>query len=134
MHGGDDDPVIAPTVQGQESQVQQVSSGEILRQNPRQPVAGQAHTSGAATSPPALLTAPQAAGVLQVSERRFHQLRLSEDWLPRPIALGPRLLRWSRQELEAAVAAAPRAETVAEPPTLAEGRRRRIEAMRRGVA
>ncbi len=78
---------------------------------------------------PTLLTIGQAARVLGVSERRFHQLR-DEAWMPRPVALSSKVIRWVRAELEAAVVAAPRQSKQAEPVTLAEGRRRRIEAMK----
>lgn len=56
---------------------------------------------------PVLLSDEQAGALLGVSVRKFHELRC-ESWMPKPIVLGPRLLRWSRPELEAAVAAMPR--------------------------
>lgn len=42
------------------------------------------------------------AEMLSVSTRRVHQLR-AEDWFPQAIQLGPRQLRWNRDELVAAV-------------------------------
>jgi predicted DNA-binding transcriptional regulator AlpA len=69
----------------------------------------------------ALLPDVQAAAVIGVSVRKFHDLR-DEDWMPRPIVLGPRLLRWSRAELEAAIMAMPRAQGRSEPAQLARAR------------
>lgn len=85
----------------------------------------------AATIAPALLSDDQAAAYLGISVRRFHELR-AEPWLPKPITLGPRLLRWSRVELDQAVASMPRkTEAAAEPAQL---RRGKIEAMKAGGA
>ena len=56
---------------------------------------------------PGLLNDDHAADFLAVSTRRFHELR-DEDWMPKPIVLGPRLLRWSLAELEAAIPNMPR--------------------------
>ena len=78
---------------------------------------------------PALLTAAQAAcEVFGVSERTFHAMR-AKGLVPHPIQLGPRLLRWARSDLEAAVAALPRQEPgPAEPAQLARGRIERLKA------
>ena len=66
-----------------------------------------------------------------MSIRKFHDLR-NEDWMPRPVVLGPRLLRWPRAELEHAVAAMPRQQKPgAEPAQLLRGR---IERMKRGAS
>ena len=71
---------------------------------------------------PVLLTDTQAAACLGVSVRKFHDLR-SESWMCRPVVLGPRLLRWPRAELEAAVASMPRQATPGdEPAQLLRGR------------
>jgi predicted DNA-binding transcriptional regulator AlpA len=78
-----------------------------------------------------LLTSAQAAReVFGVSERKFHQLR-EKPWMPRPVVLGPRLVRWHRHELEAAALNIPREQTPSEPAQL---RRARIEAIKRGQA
>ena len=70
---------------------------------------------------PALLTPAQAAReVFGISERSFHELRKSA-WMPKPVVLGPRLIRFVRVELEAACAAMPRG-TVAEPGQLSRSR------------
>ena len=81
---------------------------------------------------PVLLTDSQAAACLGVSVRTFHNLR-SEPWLPKPVVLGPRLLRWPRTELEQAVLTMPRqAQPSSEPAQL---RRAKIDAMKaRGQA
>lgn len=78
-----------------------------------------------------LLTAEQAAReVFGISERSFHALR-TEPWMPAPVCLGPRTVRWVRAELEAAVLEMPRLarDGTQEPAQL---RRGRIEAMKRG--
>lgn len=83
-----------------------------------------------AASQPArlLLTAPQAAEWIGVSERFFHTMRAAGQ-VPPPVVLGPRCLRWIRDELAAAVLALPRQDEPApEPPQL----RRRIDALKSG--
>lgn len=81
-------------------------------------------TPAAIKPPPAYLNARQAASlVFGVSERKFHELR-KEEWMPKPFVLGPRLLRWSRVELEAAFANMPRQQAKApEPEKLVRGKR-----------
>ncbi|MDB5957686.1 hypothetical protein [Ramlibacter sp.] len=78
------------------------------------------------TDTPILLTDEQSAAAFHVSKRKFHELQ-SEPWMPRPVALGPRLLRWSRTELEAAVARMPRQTERTEPAELARARIDRIK-------
>ncbi len=80
----------------------------------------------------ALLTDEQAArDVMGISPRTFAEV-MKEAWMPRPILLGPRLRRWHRAELEAAILNAPRqAAQGSEPAQLARGK---IDAMKsRGV-
>lgn len=72
---------------------------------------------------PMLLTEEEAAALYGISERKFAELRGDEAFrLPKPIQLGPRLLRWSRAELEAAIANMPRQRTATEPLQLAKAR------------
>jgi predicted DNA-binding transcriptional regulator AlpA len=79
---------------------------------------------------PALLSAVQAAAVLGVSERTFHTLR-HQSWMPLPVVLGPRIVRWVRHELEQAATNMPRKQQ----PQPAQLLRGRIDAMKaRGVA
>jgi predicted DNA-binding transcriptional regulator AlpA len=78
---------------------------------------------------PVLLTDAESAALLRVGTRTFHDLR-DEPWMPRAIVLGPRLLRWSRAELEAAVAAMPRQTQRSEPEEL---RRSRIDRLKAGA-
>jgi predicted DNA-binding transcriptional regulator AlpA len=89
--------------------------------------------SGHKARPPAaaLLTAAQAAAeVYGTSERTFHNMRKA-GLIPPPVVLGPRLLRWVRNELEAAVQSMPRQhEPQAEPAQL---RRRHIDGMKQGA-
>lgn len=70
---------------------------------------------------PILLTDDEVAAALGVGIRTFHSLR-DAPWMPRPVVLGPRLLRWSRAELEDAVSNMPRQEQRAEPVALARAR------------
>jgi len=80
---------------------------------------------------PVLLDDDQSAACLGVSKRKFHELR-AEAWMPRPVVLGPRLLRWPRAELEQAVTSMPRQETTSSEP--AHLRRGKIESLKkRGV-
>lgn len=68
------------------------------------------------------LNKKQAAALLGVSLRSFEHIR-SEGWLPAPIILSQRVLRWIRSEILAALAErAPRAHGVAEPAALAAAR------------
>jgi predicted DNA-binding transcriptional regulator AlpA len=76
---------------------------------------------------PTLLTDEQAAQWMNISRRTFRQLQ-SQHWMPKPIVLGPRLVRWSRLELEQAVGAMPRQRDLSEPAQL---RRSRIDSMKR---
>ena len=80
-------------------------------------------------SRPALLTAAQAAReVYGVSERTFHDMR-GKGLVPAAVELGPRLLRWHRSELEAAIAAFPRrAEALPAPAQLLRGKIDRMKA------
>lgn len=69
-----------------------------------------------------LLNFRESAALLGVSVRTFHALR-AEAWLPTPLELGPRLLRWRRAELlEALAKKAPRQAARAEPAQLANAR------------
>jgi predicted DNA-binding transcriptional regulator AlpA len=61
----------------------------------------------AGLSAPLLLDERAAAAAFGVSEATFGRLR-NEPWMPAPITLGKRLLRWSVDELQAAIAAMPR--------------------------
>lgn len=75
---------------------------------------------------PILLDDDQAAAVLGVKRVKFHELR-DESWMPKPVALGPRCVRWPYHELVAAVAHMPRQVERSEPASLA---RSRIERMK----
>ena len=66
-----------------------------------------------------------------VSERKFHELRAT-GVIPPPLALGPRVGRWTIADFEAVVQRLPRRDVRIEPPTLAEGRRARIERIKSG--
>jgi len=63
-----------------------------------------------------LLTAAQAAReIFGIGERTFLELR-DEEWMPLPVVLGPRLLRWHRQELVEAAQRMPRAKRASPEP------------------
>ncbi len=102
--------------------------GSGNRQSPRQSGASEARGS-ASRSGSALLSVREAAALLGVGERRFHQLRVEADWLPPPLVLGPRCLRWDRDELIAAARTrAPRQAQRVEPKSLLRARIERAKA------
>lgn len=68
-----------------------------------------------------------------ISERKFKELRAA-GFIPDPLQLGPRCPRWTHDDLAEVIARLPRRERAPEPPTLAEGRRERIEKMKAGSA
>jgi predicted DNA-binding transcriptional regulator AlpA len=74
-----------------------------------------------------LLTDKQVADCLGIGLSTLHELR-GQPWFPRPIQLSSRIVRWSRIELEHAVANMPRQEQPSEPAQL---RRGRIESLKR---
>lgn len=104
-------------------------------QNARAAGAANHHSAGhppAITIAPALFTTEQAAQYLGMSEAKFHELR-SEPWMCAPIPLGPRLVRWARTDLDAAIAAMPRqAARSGEPAHLLRAKIERFKAV--GVA
>ena len=73
------------------------------------------------TAPKILLTTAEGAAVLGLPLRTFHSLR-NEPWMPRPVILGPRLVRWSHSELVEAVGRMPRGAATDEPVQLALAR------------
>lgn len=84
-----------------------------------------------APKPRRLLNFAELQAKLNVSERTARKL-IAEPWMPDPIELGPRALRWVDAEVDEAIAArAPRrAEPAAEPAQLLRGK---IERMKRGA-
>jgi predicted DNA-binding transcriptional regulator AlpA len=76
---------------------------------------------------PVLLTEDEAAAVLGVSKRTFLNLR-SESWMPLPIVLGPRMHRYSIDELRAAVSNMPRQTQRTQPESLLRNRIERAKA------
>ena len=71
---------------------------------------------------PVFLTAEQAAILMGISERTFHSLR-EKPWMPRPVVLGPRIVRWVKTELIAAAINMPRqGPAPGQPPHLTRGR------------
>lgn len=73
-----------------------------------------------------LLDRHEAAAVLGVSSRTFEEL-MDEPWMPRPVRLGPRLLRWAVSELQEAIASMPRQLQKQEPV------RQKIERLKAGL-
>ena len=111
----------------------QSTGGHALRQIAR--VAGASDVDTAAASArasaaaitPALFTTEQAAAYMGMSEAKFHELR-PEPWMCAPIALGPRLVRWARTDLDQAIAAMPRqAGRAGEPTQLLRGKVERLK-------
>ena len=78
--------------------------------------------AGPAVIEPALLDDEQSAQLLGVGVRRFHALRSETDWLPTPRVLAPRILRWSRDELLAAIRSIPQQDAKEEPLQLLKAR------------
>lgn len=74
-----------------------------------------------------LLTDDECASALGVSVRTFRQL--VHQWEIPPVVLGPRLVRWRLEDLQQAIARAPRQVQRSEPAELA---RSRIERMKKG--
>ncbi len=95
------------------------------------PTAGSARQAPAQSAiAPILLTHEQAAAALGLNLTKFHELR-AESWMPKPVHLGARIVRWARAELEAAVAAMPRQDQPSQPHQLLRGK---VEAMKRRSA
>ena len=103
---------------------QSVSGDEPSAYERRKSAAQSAVHSGARM----LLDDFEAAACFGVSRRTFHELR-NQPWMIKPVVLGPRIVRWPRAELEAAIASMPRQEQPNEPAQL---RRGRIDALKRG--
>lgn len=82
-------------------------------------------------SQPLLLNEGQAAALLGVSRRKFHDVRQQPSFVEvcAAVELGPRALRWHRAELLAAAMNAPRRVKQAEPPALAAARERKTKAL-----
>ncbi len=92
--------------------------------------ASQSGSSDSALPPgvvPVLLTEGEAAAAFGVSRRTFQMLS-AEPWMPAPRTLGPRLLRWSLDELRAAVADMPRQTQRSQPESLLRARIERMKA------
>lgn len=63
---------------------------------------------------PLLVTAPQGAELLGISERRYHELR-REPGFPAAVLLGARCVRWHRHELAEYARGLPRVGVLDEP-------------------
>jgi predicted DNA-binding transcriptional regulator AlpA len=100
--------------------------GITVRQTPQEMKKNTAdpRRSARASLAPAFLNAKQAAELLGVSERKFIQLRAA-GVVPPALELGPRALRWSRDELLAHIAAtAPRVRLQGAPASIAAAKAR----------
>jgi predicted DNA-binding transcriptional regulator AlpA len=77
-----------------------------------------------------LLTDVEAARLLGIGRSLFHKLRATgADWLPTPVQISPRVVRYPRREIEDCVARMPRLIEHSEPVSL---RRARIERLKEG--
>jgi predicted DNA-binding transcriptional regulator AlpA len=75
---------------------------------------------------PELLTDEQAAAIWQIGTSKFHELRSSKPkWFPVPIQLSARVVRYSRAEVEGAVALMPRQLAPVEPASLKKARQQK---------
>lgn len=99
--------------------------GAWLRQDAKPPADRGAGATASAASPPLLMDKHELGKMLDIGQRKLHQV-LQEDWMPRGIELGPRCVRWNRDEVAAALAQrAPRREARAQPVELENARARR---------
>jgi predicted DNA-binding transcriptional regulator AlpA len=80
--------------------------------------------------PPALLNEGQACALIGIGRRKFHDVRQQPWFIERctAIELGPRALRWHRDELLAAMQNAPRRVVQAEPAVLVAARSKAVAA------
>jgi hypothetical protein len=80
--------------------------------------------------PPALLNEGQACALIGIGRRKFHDVRQMPWFVERctAIELGPRALRWHRDELLAAMQNAPRRVVQAEPAVLVAARSKAVAA------
>lgn len=69
--------------------------------------AGRRGAPSLAPVPRLLLDRHEAAAAMGLSPRTFEEL-MDEDWMPVPLQLGPRLLRWSSTEIQEAIGRMPR--------------------------
>ena len=76
---------------------------------------------------PVLVTIEEAADALRMSKRAFEAL-CAEPFMPRAIILGPRTLRYSLNELRAAVASMPRQMERVQPESLLRAKIERMKA------
>lgn len=77
--------------------------------------------------PRLLATDEESAIALGMSVRKFRELA-DEPWMPKPVQLGPRMLRWSLAELQEAILRMPRQTVRSEPAALARSRIDRMKA------
>lgn len=96
----------------------------IVRDDVPDSRASAAHSKGVS---PVLLTEDEAAAVLGVSKRTFLNLR-DAPWMPLAIVLGPRMHRYSVDELRAAVSNMPRQTQRTQPESLLRSRIERAKA------
>jgi hypothetical protein len=80
--------------------------------------------------PPALLNEGQACALIGIGRRKFHDVRQMPWFVERctAIELGPRALRWHRDELLAAMQNAPRRVVLPEPAVLVAARTKAVAA------
>jgi hypothetical protein len=80
--------------------------------------------------PPTLLNEGQACALIGIGRRKFHDVRKMPWFVERCTALelGPRALRWHREELLAAMLNAPRRVVQAEPAVLVAARSKAVAA------
>jgi hypothetical protein len=101
--------------------------GGRLRPNAAETSAPSPQSAARPPIAPVLLTEDEAASALGISRRTFQSL-CGESYMPRAIVLGPRLHRYSLDELRAAVANMPRQTERTQPESLL---RTRIERAKR---
>lgn len=90
---------------------------------------GEGQRSG--TLRPLLTEADFRAALGGMSERKFKELRAA-GIVSEPLELGPRVPRWTHDDLAETISRLPRRQKAAEPSRLATARRARIDAMKSG--
>lgn len=105
--------------------MQTESGGSSIRQTPRQSarIATPGGESASPSASRAVLSLRGVAELIGVSERTVHDMRASGR-LPEPIQIGPRSLRWFRDEVLAHLAATAPRGGLREPAQLARRRGR----------
>lgn len=102
-----------------------ILEGAWFNQNSKRDAASAAAGQSPATTPPLLIDKHELGKLLGIGQRKLHEV-LSQDWMPPGIELGPKCIRWNREEVAAALSQrAPRRAARSEPTELQQARAQR---------